>query len=140
VTPQPDRKRELLVQELKEVVGDDVAERADLDVDRALERRPSPIGPVLASSRLLLIVAGAAFVVIGVIASLALESWLFFAAAIAVHAAFTVVVVASALSTAREGEKPAATTEAQLEDEGVSDPSGALTDLVEQVEANEASG
>jgi hypothetical protein len=35
-----------------------------------------------------------------------------------------------------ESEKPAPTTEAQLEAEGISDPAGVLGDLVEQVEAS----
>lgn len=131
---QPDRKRELLVDELEQAVGREKVERADLDLDRALERRPSKLGAAFASSRLLLIVIGAVLAVVGVIASLALESWLFFAAAIAVHAVLTVVVVGSAFTLVSESEKPAPTVEAALEEEGVSDPSGALTDLVDQVE------
>jgi hypothetical protein len=131
---QPDRKRELLVDELKEAVGEEAVERADLDVDRALRRQPSKFGAAFASSRLLLLVVGATLAVVGVIASLALENWLFFAVAIAVHAVLTVVVVGSALALTTEVEKPAPTVEAALEAEGVSDPSGALNDLVEQVE------
>ena len=45
-------------------------------------------------------------------------------------------MIGTALAFTTESEKPAATTEAQLEDEGVSDPAGALGDLVEQVEAS----
>jgi hypothetical protein len=133
----PDRRRELLVEELKEAVGEEAVERADLDVDRALERQPSKLGAAFGSARLLLIVAGAALVVVGVIASLALENWLFFAVAIAVHAVLTVVVVGSALALTTEVEKPAPTVEAALQDQGVSDPSGALNDLVEQVQGEE---
>lgn len=131
---QPDRKRELLVDELKDAVGEEAVERADLDIDRALERQPSKLGAAYTSSRLLLIVIGAVLAVVGVIASLALDNWLFLAVAIAVHALFTVLVVGSALALTTEVEKPAPTVEAALEEEGVSDPSGALTDLVEQVE------
>jgi hypothetical protein len=137
---EADRKGQLLVDELKQVVGEEAVAQADLDMDRALRRRPSRITPSLASSRLLLIVAGAVLVVVGVIASLAFETWLFFAVAIAVHALFAVVVVATALTMVTEGEKPAPTTEAQLEEEGVSDPSGALDDLVEQVESQGGAG
>jgi hypothetical protein len=50
------------------------------------------------------------------------------------------VVIASALALATdEREKPAPTTEAALEEEGVSDPSAALDDLVEQVESRDNS-
>jgi hypothetical protein len=129
-----DRKRELLVDELKRVVGEDAAERADLDVERALKRRPSRLAPAVRSSRLLLLVAGAALLVVGVIASLALENWIFFALAIAAHALFSTLVIGSALALVTDGEKPDPTTEAELEEEGVSDPGGALDDLVEQVE------
>jgi hypothetical protein len=137
---QPDRKRELLVDELKDAVGEQAVERADLDVERALERQPSKLSAASVSSRLLLIVIGAVLAVVGVIASLALENWLFFAVAIAVHGVFTVIVVGSALALTTEVEKPAPTAEAALEEEGVSDPSGALTDLVEQVKEQNGRG
>ena len=133
---QPDRARELLIDELKDTVGADAVERADLDLDQALAPRSSRVGAALVSSRLLLVVAGAVLAVVGVIASLALENWLFFALAIVAHALFATVVVGTALAVVSDSEKPAPTTEAQLEAEGVSDPAGALGDLVEQVEAS----
>ena len=132
-----DRRRELLVDQLKQAVGEEAVEQADLDVDRAVARRPSGLAAAFRSARLLLLVAGAALLVIGVIASLALENWLFFAAAIAAHALLSVVVIASALALTTDGEKPSATAEAALEEEGVSDPSAALDDLVEQVESRD---
>ena len=132
-----DRKRELLVEELKEALGEEAVERADLDVDRAVAGRPSGMAAAFRSARLLLLVAGAALLVIGVIASLALENWLFFAAAIAAHALLSMVVIASALALTTDGEKPSATGEAALEEEGVSDPSAALDDLVDQVESRD---
>src|SRR5918997_32561 len=67
---QSDRKRELLVDELAQAVGEERVERADLDLDRALERQPSNLGAAFASSRLLLIVIGAVLAVVWVIASL----------------------------------------------------------------------
>jgi hypothetical protein len=135
---RPDRKHELLVDELKETVGEDAVERTDLDIDRALAPGASRAGAALASSRLLLVVAGAVLAVVGVIASLALDNWLFFAVAIAAHALFATVVVGTALAFTTDSEKPAPTTEAQLEHEGVGDPAGALGDLVDQVEASES--
>jgi Flp pilus assembly protein TadB len=135
-----ERKRELLVDELKQTVGEEAVEHADLDVDRALEQRPSRAGATVAvrSSRLLLIVAGAVLLVVGVIASLALENWIFFGAAIAAHALLATVVIASALALATDAEKPAPTAEAALEEEGVSDPGAALGALVEQVESRDS--
>ena len=50
------------------------------------------------------------------------------------------VVVGSALMLSTAGEKPAATTEAALEEAGVSDPAGALDDLVEQVSTQQDGG
>jgi hypothetical protein len=134
-----DRTRQLLVDELKQAVGEEAVERTDLDVDGALERRPSGIATAFGSARLLLLVAGAAFLVVGVIASLAFENWIFFGLAIAAHALLSTVVIASAMRLSTEGEKPDPTVEAALEDEGVSDPSGALNDLVRQV-ADQESG
>jgi hypothetical protein len=129
-----DRKRELLIDELKATVGNEAVERADLDVDRALERRPSRLAQAFRSARLLLLVVGGALLVIGAIASLALESWVFFGVAIAAHALLATVVIGTALALTQQEEKPSPTAEAALEDEGVSDPGAALDDLVEQVE------
>ena len=129
-----DRKHQLLVEELKATVGEEAVEDADLDVDRALERRPSRLAQAFGSARLLLLVVGAALLVVGVIASLALESWAFFGVAIAAHALFSTVVIGSALALTQQEEKPGPTAEAALEAEGVGDPGAALDDLVEQVE------
>jgi len=123
----------LLIDELKDAVGEEAVERADLDVDRALDSRPRSLRAALVSSRLLLIVIGAALVTAGVIASLATESWIWFGVALAVHALFAGVVVATALTLSTQVEKPGPTTVTALEAEGVADPEGALNDLVEQV-------
>jgi hypothetical protein len=140
VPKQPDRKQQLLVEELKEVVGDEAVERTDLDFERAQERAPAGMGAAFTSSRLLLLVAGAALVVVGVIASLAFENWVLLGVALGAHALLAAVVVGSALMLSTAGEKPAATTEAALEEAGVSDPSGALDDLVEQVSTQQDGG
>jgi len=130
-----DRKRQLLVEELEEAVGPEAVRDTDLDLDRALDRQPSGLAGAFRSSRLLLLVVGGALVVTGVIASLALDNWIFFAVAILAHALFSIAVIGSALALATESEKPSPTAEAELEEEGVSDPSGVLDDLVEQVES-----
>jgi hypothetical protein len=131
-----DRKRQLLVDELEDAVGPKAVEQTDLDFDRALEPRTSRLAQSFRSARLLLLVVGGALLVVGVIASLALESWVFFGLAIAAHALFSVVVIGSAMTLVEEEEeKPSATAEAALEEEGVRDPSAALGDLVDQVES-----
>jgi hypothetical protein len=129
-----DHAKRLLMDELRDAVGEEAVERADVDVDRAIEGRPRSVRAAFESSRLLLIVVGAVLLVTGVIASLAFESWIFFGLAIAAHAVLTGVVVFTAFALVGEAEKPAPTTEAQLEEAGVSDPEGALNDLVEQVD------
>ena len=128
-----DRRHQLLVEELKQTVGEEAVDRADLDIDGALERRPTGLAAAFRSARLMLLVSGAALLVVGVIASLALESWVFFGLAIAAHALLATVVIATALALSTQVEKPDPTVEAALEEEGVADPSGALNDLVEQV-------
>jgi hypothetical protein len=125
--------RKLLVDELRDAVGDDAVDRADLDVDRAIDRRPRSLRAAFESSRLLLVVIAAVLLVTGVVASLALENWVFFGLAIAAHALCTVVVIGMAFALIGEAEKPAPTTEAALADAGVADPEGALNDLVDQV-------
>jgi hypothetical protein len=135
-----DRKHDLLVEELKQTVGEEAVDRADLDIDAALERRPVGLAAAFRSSRLMLLVIGAALLVVGVIASLALESWVFFGLAIAAHAVVATVVIASALALSTEVEKPDPTVEAALEEEGVADPSGAFNDLVEQVAGEQRAG
>lgn len=125
--------RELLIGELKDAVGDEAVERADLDVDRALASNPRSLQGAFASSRLLLIVLGAALLVVGVVASLATGSWVWFAVALGAHALLAGVVIATAFALSTEVEKPAPTTTTALEAEGVADPEGALNDLVEQV-------
>ena len=135
-----DRARELLIGELKEVVGEDAVRRADIDVDRAIAPGSRSLRAAFVSSRLLILVVGAVLLVAGVIASLATESWIWFGVAIFAHALVSTVVIGSAFAHTTQVEKPAPTTVTALEAEGVADPEGALNDLVEQVgEAEEGS-
>src|SRR5829696_2176650 len=128
-----DAARSLLLRELKEAVGEDAVRDADVDVDRALASRPRSLRAAFVSSRLLLLLIGAALLTAGVIASLATESWVWFGVAIFVHALLSMVVVASAFALTTQVEKPAPSTVTALEEQGVADPEGALNDLVEQV-------
>ncbi|MEA2332571.1 MAG: hypothetical protein QOH58_2709 [Thermoleophilaceae bacterium] len=124
--------RQILMEELRQAVGDDQVERADIDVDRVLDDRPHPIRAALEQERLMLIVVGATIGVVGVIAALLFRSWIFLPVAIALHAIFTVVVVGNALRLASTEEKPSPTAEAALEEAGVKDPEGAFDELAKQ--------
>ena len=131
------RAREILVDELRGAVGDEAVERTDLDVDRALDRRPRSVRAAFASSRLLLLVVGGVLLTVGVIASMATENWLWFGVSLAAHALIATVVIAAAFSLTLQVEKPGPTTVTALEAEGVTDPEGALNDLVQQVSDQE---
>jgi hypothetical protein len=131
------RAREILLDELRDAVGDEAVERSDLDVNRALDRRPRSLRAAFVSSRLMLIVLGGALLTVGVVASLATENWLWFGVALAAHVLISTVVIAAAFSLMSQVEKPAPTTVTALEAEGVADPEHALNDLVEQVSEQE---
>ena len=86
-----DREHQLLVDELNAAVGED-----------AVERRPPGSGRAFRSARLMLLVVGGAVLVAGVIASLALDNWIFFAVAILAYALFTIAVIGSAVVLAAD--------------------------------------
>jgi hypothetical protein len=69
---------------------------------------------------------------VAAIVGLTLKSWTVFGVLLALHAVATTIVVTIAFRTTTSLEKPAPTTVAMLEDEGVDDPEGALNRLVEQ--------
>jgi hypothetical protein len=149
--PETDR---LLEQELQEAVGEDAAAEA---MERADEVRAAHAAPGTPAAREetrrsaidtdgeggqrggltswitrhgpLLAVSFAAFVTIGVILALATGSWWAFVAALAVHAAGTLVVATTALRLTTETEHVSSELAARLEQEGVQDPDRAFTEL-----------
>ncbi len=127
-----DRAKHALVDELREAVGDEAVDRADLDVDRAIHDHNRHTTPETSRSRLMFVVIGAAGVLVAAIVALALESWIVLVVLLALHAIGTMIVVRTAFKATADVEKPAPTTQAMLEDEGVADPEGALNDLVAQ--------
>ena len=131
------KARALLLEELEQAVGQKAVREADLDVDRALDPRPKTLRGAFVSSRLLIVVIGAALLTAGVIASMATGQWVWFGIALAVHALLSCVVILTAFALTTQVEKPAPTTVTALEAEGVADPEGALNDLVEQVETGQ---
>jgi hypothetical protein len=134
-----ERAKRALVEELREIVGDEEVDRTDLDVDRVLaEQGRRPAGE-LRRSRLLLAVAAGAGVAVAVAIALALQSWWVLIPLLVLHATITIIVVRTVFTASSSVEKPAPTTQAMLEEEGVADPEGALNDLVEQT-ADRAQG
>jgi membrane protein implicated in regulation of membrane protease activity len=81
-----------------------------------------------AENKLLIAVTLAGAVVVGVILSLALGSWIFVVLAVLVHALATSVVVAMTMRMTGEQDKPDPRTVARLEEEGVADPERELNE------------
>jgi hypothetical protein len=126
------RVREALENELRETVGDEAVERADLDIDRAVGQRQPRVKAEANRSRLIIAVVAAVGIAVIVAIAAALQSWWILIPLLTLHAIGTFVVVRTTFRASTSVEKPAPTTQAMLEDEGVADPEGALNDLVDQ--------
>lgn len=73
----------------------------------------------MGTPRLLILIFGALALMVGVIASLALESWWILVAVMAVHGVLSAIVVGYALRQAdKTGGKPDPVEEARIDDEG----------------------
>jgi hypothetical protein len=126
--------------ELREVVGDEAAAKAERGgaLDAALEAdRPRTILGVLNESRVLIAIGFFVALIVGALIALITGSWLFLVVALVLHAVGTVVVVATGLSLATQTESPDPRTAAALEEQGVSDPDAALTRAVDVAERGE---
>ena len=134
------RANDVLIEELRDAIGNEALERADLDMEQAVRDSGRAKTPEASRSRLLLAVVGAAGIVVAAAAALALESWIVFVIAIVLHAIGTAIVVTVAFRSTTDVEKPGPTTVAMLEDEGVDDPEGALNQLVEQASSRDDDG
>jgi len=66
----------------------------------------------------MIVIFGALALMVGVIASLALESWWILVAVMALHATASAVVIVYALRQADKGDKPDPVTTARIEEEG----------------------
>jgi membrane protein implicated in regulation of membrane protease activity len=75
-------------------------------------------GMSMGTPRLMILIFGALALMVGVIASLTLESWWILVAVMAVHGVLSVVVVGFTLRQADTGGKPDPVTEARLEEQG----------------------
>jgi hypothetical protein len=126
-----DRKQEMRA-ELEDALGHKVD---DQTAERALsgESGGSRFGTLLSENQLLIGVTFAGFVVLGVIASLALDSWIFLVVAVLVHGLATMFVTGLSVWLATASDKPDPRTVARLEDEGGGDPEQQLNDAVHRV-------
>jgi membrane protein implicated in regulation of membrane protease activity len=72
----------------------------------------------MGTPRLMILIFGALALMVGVIASLALESWWILVAVMVVHGLISAVVVGYTLRKVESGGKPDPVTEARIEAEG----------------------
>jgi membrane protein implicated in regulation of membrane protease activity len=132
LSPEAER---LLTAEVREAVGQDrvrvPADRAD-SIGRVRGAARPSLWRALSDNRLVVSIAFFVLLIVGVVAALATDSWWAVVAACAVHAIGTLVVITLALRLSTEVEHVAPETAARLEDEGVTDPDGVVSDLAEQ--------
>jgi hypothetical protein len=120
----------LLERELRDAVGPEAAAEAMKHADDMDATAPrGTLASWVTARGPLLAVSFAAFVVIGVIVSLATGSWWALVAALAVHAAGTLVVATTALRLTTETEHVSSELAERLEAEGIDDPDRAFTEL-----------
>ena len=72
----------------------------------------------MGTPKLMILIFGALALMVGVIASLALESWWILVAVMVIHGLLSAVVVGYTLRKAEAGDKPDPVTEARIEAEG----------------------
>jgi hypothetical protein len=125
--------RDMLRGELREVVGDEAAERAERRgaLDEAVEGKPKTVAGAFNESRELIAITLFVAIVVGAVIALITGAWWVIFIALALHAIGTLVVVGTAFTLATRGESPDPRTAAALEARGVSDPDAALEHAVE---------
>jgi hypothetical protein len=129
-----DEARDMLRGELREVVGDERAQRAERAgaLDEAIDGGgPKTIAGVFSESRQLIAITFFVALIVGAVIALITGAWWFILVALALHAIGTFVVVGTAFSLATRGESPDPRTAAALEARGVTDPDAALDHAVE---------
>lgn len=119
--------------ELREVVGNEAAERAERKgaLDEGIDGRPKTLAGVLNESRGIVAITFFVALIVGALIALITGAWWFLIVALVLHAIGTTVVVGTALTLATRGESPDPRTAAALEARGVSDPDAALARAVE---------
>jgi hypothetical protein len=129
LSPEANR---ILTEELRAAIG-----RGEVKVPRSrrhLEREPHGgrpgFGVAFSQNRLVIAMTFLIAVVIGAVLSLETGSWWLLPLALVVHALGTLAMVALVLSMTAQTEHLSPGAAARLEDEGVEDPDGLLSDLV----------
>ena len=120
--------------ELREVVGEEDAERAERKgaLDEAIDgRSPKTVAGVLSESRGLVAITFFVALIVGALIALITGAWWFILVALVLHAIGTLIVVGTAFGLATRGESPDPRTAAALEARGVTDPDAALEHAVE---------
>jgi hypothetical protein len=116
-----------VTRDLRAAVGADAADAPVPDAELHNRRRSSS---GLAGDRLLLLIALATALTTGAVVLLAGASWWWIAVPLGVHLAATIATVATAMTLAGQGERPAPETAALLEEQGVGDPDRTFNELV----------
>lgn len=126
--------------ELREVVGEDAAARAERKgaLDAALDAdRPRSVASVLTQYRSLLAIALFLALIVGAVIALVTGAWWWLFVALALHGVGTAVVVTTSLSMSSEAESTDPRTAAALRDRGVTNPDAALDQAVDAAEDDE---
>lgn len=131
LSPEANR---VLTEELRAAVGRDAVEvpRGRPHLERERHGGRSAFAVALSQNRLAIAMTLLAALVIGAIVSLATGSWWFLLLALGVHALGTLAIVTLVLAMTTQTEHMSPGASAALQDEGVEDPDGLLSDLVEE--------
>lgn len=130
---------ERLTEDVRDVIG---KERVRVPADRphpsrGERRRQSTTLSVVRQHRLFIGQGAAAVVVIGAILGLTLNSWWILAIAAAVLLAALALIILLTFSMTSARERPAPATAAALEEEGIQDPEGHFSRVVEEFTEDE---
>jgi hypothetical protein len=132
LSPEANRR---LTAELRDAVGSDAV---DVPAGRA-DHRSEPHGthstPAAAAghNRAAILIVALVLLVVGAVVALATGSWWVMVAAVALDAVAAGVLLATTISMTTAVEHPSPQLAARLEEEGVADPDGLMTSLVDDV-------
>jgi hypothetical protein len=138
-----DEARAGLRGELREVVGDEAAARAERKgaLDAALDAdRPRTVASVLSQYRSLLMIGLFTALIVGAVIALITGTWWWLLVALLLHGIGTAVVVTTALTMATQTESTDPRTAAALQARGVTDPDAALSQAVDAAAEESDSG
>jgi membrane protein implicated in regulation of membrane protease activity len=129
--------------ELREVVGDEAAARAERKgaLDAALDAdRPRTVASVFTQYRSLLMIALFVALIVGAVVALITQTWWWLLVALVLHGIGTLVVVTTAFTMFTQTESTDPRTAAALQARGVTDPDAALNQAVDAAAEDADSG